>query len=257
MYQQHLIVINDAAIQQCRHDITMQSLKDIGIDPSDSACDRLLNFFRLREDISFIAVTHSIDSGYVTMRKGSQDSKCEYNAQSTSECIHDFEIKSWRNTLKVNKGKKILVAVAWVHSSNYRNIQLFPEVLSVDVTFGVCREQRNLLRFCGIDGHLKVFEVMNCFMPSKQFKAFDWAVRVALPKLIGTECLRFNRLITSDQEANLIASIRSLIEENENNEACNFTMHRLDMFHIFIKEWKCKVSEILYYEFAKYSFIKK
>lgn len=192
MFRQHAIVINDAAIKQCRHEYTMQALKEIGIDPTDSACDRLLNFFRLRDDISFIAVTHSTDSGYVTMRKGCEDTACNYSSELSSECIHDTEVQSWRKSLKVSGNKKILVAVAWIYITNYRNIQMFPEVLSVDVTFGLCREQRNLLRFCGVDGHLQVFEVMNCFMPSKQFEAFDWAVRIALPKLVGLDCIKFN-----------------------------------------------------------------
>ena len=37
-----------------------------------------------------------------------------------------------------------------------QNISLFPEFLSVDVTFGVNKERRNLLRVCGIDGNFKV-----------------------------------------------------------------------------------------------------
>ena len=119
---------------------------------------------------------------------------------------------------------------------------MFPEVLSVDVTFGVCREQRNLLRFCGVDGHFKIFEAMNCFMPSKQYKAYEWAVSVAFPRLAHSSSLRFNAVITSDQEENLMRSIKKLIYENVGKgKSCQNAKHRLDMYHIFIKEWKNKV----------------
>ena len=245
MHQQHHVLVNDSAITQARHDFTMASFREIGIDPSDSACDRLLSFFRIRDDISFVAVTHCIKSGYVTMRKGCNGASSEVTSEETSDCIHNDEIESWRNTLKVDKGKKILVALAWSHYSNYRNVGMYPEMLSVDVTFGVCREQRNLLRVVSIDGNMKVYEVMNCFMPSKQFKAYNWAMNVALPKLIGPEILKFTTLITSDQEENLIRSIRSLIERNKIGNALNGCInaaHRLDMYHIFIKEWKNKAS---------------
>ena len=126
---------------------------------------------------------------------------------------------------------------------------MFPEVFSVNVTFGVCREQRNLLRFCGMDGNFKIFEGMNCFMPSKQFKAYEWAVSVAFPQLAQTKSLKFNALITSDQEENLTKSIDKLIGSNSSNSAavgCPFGRRRLDMFHIFIKEWKNKVSDLCY-----------
>ena len=124
---------------------------------------------------------------------------------------------------------------------------MFPEVLSVDVTFGVCREQRNLLRFCGVDGNFKVFEAMNCFMPSKQFKAYEWAVSVAFPQLSQTNALQFNSIITSDQEENLVRSVELLIKRDDNQGiGCSFARHRLDMYHIFIKEWKSKVCDIYF-----------
>ena len=251
MHHQHKIIVNDSAIAQARHDFTMSSLQTIGLNPSDSACDKLLNFFRIRDDVSFIAVTHTIESGYVTMRKGCNHDSLDVTTENSSVCVQNDEIENWRNTLKVDNGKKILVALAWMHASNFRNIEMYPEFLSADVTFGVCREQRNLLRVCSIDGRMKVFEVMNCFMPSKQFKAFNWAISVALPKLIGFDILRFTSLISSDQEDNLIRSIRSLIGTNSNKDMDQKphmnALHRLDMYHIFVKEWKNRVSLLCHF----------
>ena len=242
MYQRHSILLNTSAVQAARHDFTIASLKLIGVDPSGSACDRLLSFFRMRDDVSFIAVSHTIDSGYVTMIKSSRDSNTKESHSKESTCIHDDEVLSWRNALKIDNGKKILVALAWCHESNQRNINMFPEILSVDVTFGVCREQRNLLRFCGVDGNFKTFEAMNCFMPSKQFKAYEWAISTAFPQLAQTNALAFTSLITSDQEENLVRSIEKLIETNNNQiTGCSFASHRLDMYHIFIKDWRSKV----------------
>ena len=121
--------------------------------------------------------------------------------------------------------KKILVALAWMHEENQRNIFMFPEVLSADVTFGVCKEQRNLFRIVGVDGEFKVFHAMNCFMQSKQFRAYDWAINVAFPKLVGSNVLAFNSLITSDQEMALVLSIRKFINDGDNHKTL-FEWHR-------------------------------
>ena len=48
-------------------------------------------------------------------------------------------------------------------------------------------------------------------MPSKQFRAYDWALSVAFPKLVGKDILPFNNLFTSDQEMALAVSIRKLL----------------------------------------------
>ena len=137
-----------------------------------------------------------------------------------------------------------------MHNDQHRKILMYPEVLIADVIFGVCKEDRNLLRVCGVDGDLKVFETMNCFMPSKQFRAYDWAISVAFPKLVGQNILPYNSIFTSDQEMALAHSIRKLINsdkirnlEKEYSETAFNSSHRFDMFHIFIKEWRNKVSK--------------
>ena len=125
-----------------------------------------------------------------------------------------------------------------------QNISLFPDFLSVDVTFGVNKERRNLLRVCGIDGNYKVFTAFNCFLPSKQFRAYDWVRRVEFPKLVGMETLKFNSLITSDQESPLYSGIRNLMGTNDvitKSFPLARLRHRFDMYHIFIKEWRNEV----------------
>ena len=253
MYNKFEIVLNDNTIKSARQDVFNKTLEEIGIDPSASACDRLLAFYRCRKDISFISVTHSIQSGFVTMKKDINDSSVNNISKDViklnSDALHIKEIESWRKTLNVDGGKRILVAFAWTHHEEKRKANMFPEVFSADVTFGICKEQRNLFRICGVDGNLKVFNAMNCFMPSKQFRAYDWAINIAFPKLVGVQSCHFNSLFTSDQEMALVLSIRKFVNDS-NEKSCessiNFpapnSCHRFDMFHIFTKEWRSKVS---------------
>ena len=243
------INITENTIKVARREYANNILRRYGLDPGNTSCDKLLQFFRANTDISFLAITHSVNSGFVTTRKSRQSKKTpqvtetEYNVDARS--ISNDDVKCWRDELKVTDGKEILVALAWVHEDEMRNISLFPEFLSIDVTFGVNKERRNLLRVCGIDGNFKVFTAFNCFMPSKQFRAYDWVCRVAFPKLVGIETLKFNSLITSDQESPLYTGIRNLMGTSDvisKSFPLARSRHRFDMYHIFIKEWRNEVS---------------
>ena len=82
-------------------------------------------------------------------------------------------------------------------------------------------------------------------MPSKLFHAYDWVCRVAFPKLVGIDTLKFNSLITSDQESPLYSGIRNLMETNDVITKSFFlarSRYRFDLYHIFIKEWRNEVS---------------
>ena len=252
MYNKFEIILNDSTIGIARKEFFHKTLNEIGVDPSASACDRLLAFYRGRHDISFISVTHSITSGFVTMKKNMNDNEIKDISKDVEKLKSDAslsdEINNWRKMLKVDEGKKILVAFAWTHDEEKRKTHMFPEVFSADVTFGICKEQRNLFRICGVDGNLKVFNAMNCFMPSKQFRAYDWAINIAFPKLVGVQSCQFNSIFTSDQEMALVLSIRKFINESNEKLSSNHFLspapnsaHRYDMFHIFTKEWKSKV----------------
>lgn len=243
MNQKYGIIINNDTISSARYRFTMVSLQQLGVDPSNSACDRLLAFFRIHRDISFISVTHTINSGFVTTRKLSSDNddKAVSGKLGEENGIDAEEISQWRKDLQIGDGKKILVALAWMHKEHQRKVYMYPEVLCADVTFGVCKEQRNLFRICGVDGDFKVFEAMNCFMPSKQYRAFDWAINMAFPKLVGSNALRFNGMVSSDQELNLALALRKLVTNDKPWKPLN-SSHRLDMYHIFIKEWRNNVS---------------
>ena len=73
MYNKFEIVLNDNSIGIARKEFFEKTLEEIGLDPSTSACDRLLAFYRARQDISVISVMHSIQSGFVTMKKNLND----------------------------------------------------------------------------------------------------------------------------------------------------------------------------------------
>ena len=89
-------------------------------------------------------------------------------------------VESWRIELKVAQSEKLLVTFAGCHDEELRYYKMFPEFLSCDVTFGVTKKRMNLFLMAGIDANNKVFTCFHSFMPSKQARAYHWALRVAL-----------------------------------------------------------------------------
>jgi len=86
--------------------------------------------------------------------------------------------------LKLGDDEDILVSFAWCHDEEKRMMVMFLEYPCTDMTFGLNREQRNLVTFVGCDGHNKSFTGFRCWMPSKQKFAYQWAIGVALPSLV-------------------------------------------------------------------------
>lgn len=60
-----------------------------------------------------------------------------------------------------------------------------------------------LYRFTGIDGNIKVFPEFRCFMPSKQFRDFDWVCRVDFPKLVEEQYNSYKQSRVSPHFGNL------------------------------------------------------
>ena len=110
MYNKFHVIISNQTIQNARTDFMAITLKELGVDPTGSACDRLLSLCKNRDDISFVYVTHTIDSGFVTMKKFATDKDIEditkSNVKNNTNAINKEQIESWRNCLKVGNDKE-------------------------------------------------------------------------------------------------------------------------------------------------------
>ena len=71
-------------------------------------------------------------------------------------------------------------------------------------------------------------------MPSKEIRAYDWALRAAFPFLITSQTLSFNSCISLDQELAMYQPIHSMIN---NVPYFQESSHCLDKYHLFTKPW--------------------
>jgi hypothetical protein len=236
------VSVSEKLINRYRHKMLYDVLDECNDKPYGTPVDRLISLFTARNDVSFVYITHHMESGYVTHRKTKNDkNSLHVNTDKLNDgCIpvHHHEVDAWRKQLRVSNKKELLVAFAWCHDDELRAVKMFPEFLAVDMTFGVNKEQRNLLLIAGIDGHNNVFTAYHCFMPSKQTCAYTWALKEAARYLLTEQVLEHNKCFACDQEQALFMPLREMMSSTNYLAKSH---HRLDQFHLFKKEWKDNV----------------
>ena len=244
--EQFKTTLTEGDLYKYRDKVLHQLLSDTSKTPYGTPVDKLIQSFSKKSDVSFTYVLHDYESGFVTYRKNKDDKlDKETVVDEAYISVYQTEIEVWRDALKVDRGEKILVAFAWCSDDELRLANMFPEFLSCDVTFGVTKEQRNLFLFAGIDGNNKVFTCFHCYMPSKEARAFNWALRSALVQLLSSSILHLNQCVACDQELAMYQPLRAMMAESQSSlsKSCN----RLDKYHLLTKEWldnvQCKVDK--------------
>lgn len=214
--------------------------------PVGTAVDRLLKIFSSLHNVSYVYVTHNMNSGFVTCRKTKKNNATVNTTTNSTSCtgVTNTAIHNWRESLKLQDSNDILVAFAWCHDEEIRKAEMFPEFLAMDVTFGVNKQRREEFVVAGIDGNMKVFTAFRCFMPSKQHRAYRWVINVALPFLLSDTALEYTNLVASDNEDGIVLSIDELIKDDK-SKSFSHAKHRLDFYHIFLQDWFDKVRHMM------------
>jgi hypothetical protein len=102
-----------------------------------------------------------------------------------------------KSDMKLDDSDAMLLFVAWGRDEDLRYITMFPEVLSIDTTYGTNREKTHLLVFAGTDNNRKNFTALCAFLPSECEWVFRYVFEVAIPSLIGESTVeRINKINT-------------------------------------------------------------
>ena len=244
VYLRFKINLRTAIVKNMRKEILdeMSFLDDNHeLNPS-SAAQKVVNLLKKSENVSYIILKHHLTSGFVTYanskpKQGSGNNGQEEGRTRVSmDPNTTLEVESWRRDLKFDDSEEILVSVAWCHDEEKRKVEMFPEYLSFDTTFGLNRLRRSLFLAVGTDGHNKVFVAFRAWMPSKQKSAFYWTIAQAMPHLFGQSLCGKHKVISSDSELSLVEAIKGAI----NTPGSHFAKakFRSDYFHFFELRWK-------------------
>ena len=211
-------------------------------DPGGSSVDKLIALFKNTPDVSCVYLLHQYNSGLVRYRKNKKRIDTDIINNNNLQNGHGYSnetITNWRDSIKLSKSNDVLVAFAWAHDNEIRNTEMFPEMIGRDVTFGVCKERRDLLIAGGIDGNKEAFTAFRCFIPSKLEQTYTWIINEAMSFLLTSKTLKFNSCISTDQEFCLNSSIVTSISST--HTSFQHSKLRLDCYHFYRKVWNQKV----------------
>jgi hypothetical protein len=127
----------------------------------------------------------------------------------------------------------MLLFVAWGSDEDLRYITMFPEVLSIDTTYGTNRETRPLLVFAGTDNNSKNFTSLCAFLPSECEWVFRYVFEIAIPSLIGEATVeRINEINTDDDRQIYNPLTNCILDKTSRWFGC---IHVLCNYHMFDK----------------------
>jgi hypothetical protein len=184
-----------------------------------------------------VYLLHRYNSKFVTFCKNPRETDEQVLKLLNTNVGYNHEsIHQWRDSVKLARSDGVLVAFAWAHDDEIRNIEMFPEVLGIDVTFGVNKERRELLIAAGMHGNKKVFTAFRCFIAGKQEQTYTWIINQVMTYLLTPNILRYNSYISMDQEFALNNSVGTSMSAS--NVCFTHSKFQLDCYHVYCKVWK-------------------
>ena len=106
----------------------------------------------------------------------------------------------------------ILLGISWATKESIRNHTRFPHIFGVDVTHGTNNERRPHLRVVGKNMRNNNLPFIDGFLPSEQRYVFSWFFGKAVPRLLCQAALKKTKLIVTDQDIHMIASLESYLK---------------------------------------------
>jgi hypothetical protein len=132
-----------------------------------------------------------------------------------------------RQSLSIQGTGQILLGFAWTHTAAQRDLKMFPEFTSADVTEGVNAEKRPLLTFCGKNSYNRSFIHTWAFLPSEAQWVFKWFFQFAVPAIHPEANLEENTtMIITDEDPQATRALDKLMGRTYKN-----SVSRLCAFH--------------------------
>jgi len=141
-----------------------------------------------------------------------------------------------RKNLDVLNDETLLMGLSWTLPKEKLCLNMFPEVIFVDVIVDVNKDKRPLLTVTGKDANAKMFKFLRAFLPNKKQWAFWWIFSNVFPRSFPPSILGRVGLIISDgcvQENSQIDNAISLCFLNATQIRCGF--------HTITMGWKNRV----------------
>ena len=186
--------------------------------------DYMILYHDSEKEMLFNAVNHNLNLSHQVHLPPEEHDSC---SEFAKECRVNFDVK---------RSEKLLMGLAWIIPRERHYLNLFPEVIFVDVIVDVNKDKRPLLTATGKDANGQMFTFLRAFLPNEKQWAFRWIFSHVFPKSFNSSILDRVKVIVSDgcvQEFSQIDDAINICFPNATRIRCGF--------HIVTLGWKTKV----------------
>jgi len=213
-----------------------------GIDSSMTSAEKLMEKIKLRDDVSWLCVTFSMQDGLLLTKRLSSTTSTEEAVEveenitdSCEEAVVD-EAKKLHHENSLADNQKLLLVFMMAHDEEVRLFTMHPEIIAIDCVGRLSKEKRDWLTVAGLDGNNKAFNVCRSVIPSGQKWVFHLCFTHCMPALFG-DLLKLVFIGLTDGDRQEIDGFVSSIQRGIFPNAVN----RLCYYHHFIQKWTKEV----------------
>jgi len=129
----------------------------------------------------------------------SQSATQEVDLPLSEQRSCDKFVDEHRKLLEVRDDQKLMMGLAWVLPLEKELLNLFPEVIFVDVIADTNKEERPLFTATAKDSNGKTFTFFRAFLPNQKQWVFRWIFSSVFMKFFGESILSRVQVIVSDE----------------------------------------------------------
>lgn len=190
--------------------------------------------FSRRLGISYVCVTHHERSGFNVYRGKGRPTLESVERLSVPEKVHE-DIINLRKAMSYEDGTEIVLILSFASDDMVRMVNMFPEVFFMDVTCSTNRQNKPLFLMVVKDANGETHIGNISVLPSEKKWVFNEVIRTIFITLYGTETIKRNRLILTDEDS---AEYEPVMNAINTTNAYSNSSHMLCVFHALAKKFK-------------------
>lgn len=179
-----------------------QNLKMLSSDATSA--DFLIDSFKKRSDVAYLAVTYSPTEGLMLSMKNNQRKKLNTDLYLNRTSYDEKSLSTRKDLDQIyassmcGKSGRLLLIFLFASSEELRMVRMFPEFCACDTTFGTNKQKKELFTFAFLDGNNTAFNGARAFIPNSQSWVFNVVFKHCLPPFWGDEVANRLRLMITD-----------------------------------------------------------
>ncbi|XP_021307743.1 protein FAR1-RELATED SEQUENCE 5 [Sorghum bicolor] len=126
-----------------------------------------------------------------------------------------------------------LVRVFWADALSRKNYNIFGDVISVDATYTTNQYNMKFVPFTGVNHHLQSVFLGAAFLANEKIESYVWLLKTFLKAMGGVA----PHLITTDEDASMIAAIAEILPNTANRFCMWHIMDTTENSDDFESQW--------------------